>query len=384
MPDSRLSQIIYPGSDIYSGAELSAPGTRPLLVSGDPIVRVEETAYILFQIPDLSKQKAFLEDFGMVTVAHTADRLLMRGYGSDPFFYQAERGSVARFLGAGLCVRDAEALEALAERTGRPIEQLDTPGGGRRVRLTDPDGFLVDVLHGRASVPPLATRRELLPQNTPGNKPRINSEQRAPLEPTALERFGHYVISVSDFNASFQWYHRHLGLLPTDVLCTAEGNPFLSFNRMDRGDRPADHHTVVLVQGLRPGYMHSAFETLDQDSIGQGQQFLKARGWRHFWGIGRHILGSQIFDYWLDPCGHEIEHYADGDVYDADHPTHYYLGDRGGLWAWGADVPNAVRPRPGMADLLALLRRKLRGELNTKLLAGIAKAMSRPPRPWLK
>ena len=98
------------------------------------------------------------------------------------------------------------------------------------MRLTDPDGFLVDVLHGRESVPPLATRRELLPQNTPGIKQRINSEQRAPLAPAALERFGHYVISVSDFNASYQWYHRHLGLLPTDVLCTAEGEPFLSFN----------------------------------------------------------------------------------------------------------------------------------------------------------
>ena len=130
--------------------------------------------------------------------------------------------------------------------------------------------------------------------------------------------------------------------------------------------------------------MHSAFEALDQDAIGQGQQFLKARGWRHFWGMGRHILGSQIFDYWLDPCGYEIEHYADGDVYDADHPTHYHLGDRGGLWAWGADVPAAVRPKPGIADLLALLRRKLSGELNTKLLGGIARAMSRPPRPWLK
>lgn len=384
MPDSRNSQIIYPGSDAYSPAELSAPGTKPLPVSQDPIVRIEETAYILFQIPDLPKQKAFLEDFGMVTVLHTADRLFMRGFGTDPFIYQAERGPVARFLGAGFSAGDAGALETLAQRTGQPVEQLDTPGGGRRVRLTDPDGFLVDVLHGRESVAPLATRRETLPQNTPGDKRRINSEQRAPLAPTAVERFGHYVISVADFSASFQWYHRHLGLLPTDVLCTAEGEPFLSFNRMNRGGKPADHHTVVLVQGLRPGYMHSAFEALDQDAIGQGQQFLKARGWKHFWGMGRHILGSQIFDYWLDPYGHEVEHYADGDVYDANHPTHYHLGDRGGLWAWGADVPVAVRPRPGLADVLALLRRKLRGELNTKLLGGIVKAMSRPPRPWLK
>jgi hypothetical protein len=28
---------------------------------------------------------------------------------------------------------------------------------------------------------------------------------------------------------------------------------------------------------------------------------------------GRHYLGSQIFDYWKDPFGAEIEHWTDGD-----------------------------------------------------------------------
>ena len=113
MPDSRNSQIIYPGSDAYSPAELSAPGTKPLPVSQDPIVRIEETAYILFQIPDLPKQKAFLEDFGMVTVLHTADRLFMRGFGADPFIYQAERGPVARFAVDSRLLPTASAVERL-------------------------------------------------------------------------------------------------------------------------------------------------------------------------------------------------------------------------------------------------------------------------------
>ena len=32
---------------------------------------------------------------------------------------------------------------------------------------------------------------------------------------------------------------------------------------------------------------------------------LAARGYPHAWGVGRHILGSQIFDYWRDPFGHK-------------------------------------------------------------------------------
>ena len=46
-------------------------------------------------------------------------------------------------------------------------------------------------------------------------------------------------------------------------------------------------------------------------------QHLRDRGYRHSWGIGRHIQGSQIFDYWRDPDKMMFEHYADGDVFDS-------------------------------------------------------------------
>ena len=40
------------------------------------------------------------------------------------------------------------------------------------------------------------------------------------------------------------------------------------------------------------------------------------------WGVGRHILGSQIFDYWKDPWGHELEHWTDGDLFAAGDGSH--------------------------------------------------------------
>jgi len=48
-------------------------------------------------------------------------------------------------------------------------------------------------------------------------------------------------------------------------------------------------------------------------------------------GVGRHLLGSQIFDYWRDPWGQKHEHYADGDLFDAAQPPGYHVLDRAGL-----------------------------------------------------
>ena len=380
-----LDQIVYPGSDQYTAEELAAPGTIPIGLHGEPLVKVIDTAYIAFQVPDLQRQKAFLADFGMVAAQGEAQgdgaSLYMRGYGTAPYIYVAHKGSEPGFLGAGFLLACEADLQRVAQDTGRPMEALDGPGGGQRVRLRDPDGFFVDLIWGRQQVAPLTTRSEGLPVNLPDTKNRVNRALRTPLEPSPVQRFGHYVLMVSDFEASWRWYRRHLGLLPTDVQCTTSGHPVLAFCRLDRGELPADHHSVVLASGPRATYMHSAYETVDQDAIGQGQQYLKQKGWRHFWGMGRHILGSQIFDYWLDPHGHEVEHYADGDVFDNTCPTQYHLMDRGGLWAWGDDVPAAMKPKPRFADIVKLV---LSGGAKRKMLFEMKRAMDRAPRPWLK
>ncbi len=376
-----LDQIVYPGSDQYTAEELAAPGSIPVDLGGEPLIKAVDTAYIMFEVPDLTQQKAFLEDFGMIEAEATGTSVYMRGYGPSPYIYVAHKGDEARFLGAGFEVASQDDLQHMAQQTGQPIEELDGPGGGQRVRLADPDGFLVDLVWGRQAVEPLQTRREPLPVNLPDRKQRLNRGQRAPLEPSAVERFGHYVLMVSDFDKSWHWYRKHLGLIPTDVQCTGTGRPVLAFSRLDKGDTPADHHTVVLAGGPRAAYMHSAYETLDQDAIGQGQQYLKLKGWNHFWGMGRHILGSQIFDYWLDPFGHEVEHYADGDVFDCHYPTQYHLMDRGGLWAWGDDVPDAMKPKPKLKEILQFL---FGGKEQKQFLLEMKKVMDRKPRPWLK
>ena len=91
----------------------------------------------------------------------------------------------------------------------------------------------------------------------------------------------------------------------------------MSFIRCDRGSEAADHHTLAMTLGPRTRYVHSAYQVADLDSLAAGGEFLKDAGFNRSWGIGRHIQGSQIFDYWRDPDGILLEHYTDGDRFDA-------------------------------------------------------------------
>ena len=369
----------YLGADQHPAAHFANAGSKPLL-RPEPIIRVDAVEYVMFERPELEQQQAFLQDFGMQLADVSESAIYMRGHGTSPWFYCVRRADKARFLGAGYSVNTLAELELLARETGSTIENCDGPGGGRRVRLADPDGFIVDVVFGREPVARTATRSEAFKPNTPTEKSRVNAGVRSVAEPSPLEKLGHMVLSVSDFAVTAQWYMRHLGVIPTDVQCVDDGTPVLAFCRLDRGDKPADHHTVVFLQHFGPGLMHTAYETLDIDSIGQGAQHLKLKGWKHFWGIGRHVLGSQVFDYWLDPYGDEMEHYADGDVFTADHPTQYHLLDRGGLWAWGDDSPPLSTP--GFFTILKLV---VTGKMKSlpPAMKKMRRAMSYKPRPWL-
>ncbi len=97
-----------------------------------------------------------------------------------------------------------------------------------------------------------------------------------------------------------------------------ERGPTMSFIRCDRGATPpTDHHTLALVLGPSDRYVHSAYQVCDLDAVAAGGEYLRENGFQRSWGgIGRHIQGSQIFDYWRDPDGFLVEHFSDGDMFD--------------------------------------------------------------------
>jgi hypothetical protein len=257
------------------------------------------------------------------------------------------------------------------------------PGGGHGVELVDPAGHLLWVLTGQAQVERLQLREPLhLQANSVDLAFRVNKTIRPPLEPAHVARLGHVVLQTTDFPTMAQWYMRHLGVIPTDVQYLADGSPNLCFFRLDRGVWPADHHSLVLAGGLEDKYEHSAYEVVDLDALGQGHNVLRAAGHRHMWGIGRHVLGSQLFDYWYDPDGMEFEHYADGDLFTAEHETHYVPLELSSIWAWGDDVPPSMGVKRDLGTVYKILRLLATGRISLKRLKLLGQAMGKA-RPWL-
>lgn len=72
---------------------------------------------------------------------------------------------------------------------------------------------------------------------------------------------------------------------------------------------------VTLLNGATMAAMHTVIEVASFDNLMCGHDHLKKAGRKSAWGVGRHVLGSQIFDYWKNPWGHELEHWTDGDQF---------------------------------------------------------------------
>ncbi len=281
------------------------------------MIKVKDIAYVRFGVPDLDVMQRFTHDFGLVTTLRSEDRLFSRGTDPEAYVHVAERGDSA-FRGVAFEAASAEDLKAASQLEGASgVERIDAPGGGVCVRWTDPDGFAVEVVHGREELAPLEVRKPL-PLNRGSDRRRFGELQRLEAGPAQVKRIGHCVVRVSDFRASRDWYCSRFGFLASDEVQLGDpDNIVTAFLRCDRGDTYVDHHTFLCVGLGEPGFDHAAFEVEDFDSVMLGHDQLKAAGHEHHAGIGRHVLGAQIFDYWKDPWGHVMEHFSDGDLLNA-------------------------------------------------------------------
>lgn len=279
-------------------------------------IKIEDIAFVRFSAPDLDAMKAFLIEFGLTPVSHTNGTLFARGAGTQPFVHSTVQGDPG-FKAIGLRARSLVDLEKLAASEQAAVEPLNAPGGGYVVRLTDPNGHAVEVVAGQTLADALPLR-ENPPRNSAQHKARVRSELRLTEGPANVVRLGHAVLEVNDFRTSEAWYKSRFGFITSDEIELAPGFSIGAFMRCDRGDTPTDHHTLFLLQtpnGAR--FNHAAFEVTDFDDLMCGHAHLKRAKRTPAWGVGRHVLGSQIFDYWRDPWGHELEHWTDGDLFAA-------------------------------------------------------------------
>jgi catechol 2,3-dioxygenase-like lactoylglutathione lyase family enzyme len=287
------------------------------------MITVKDIAFVRYQATDLALMERFLLDFGLHGVERTRQALFMRASGPAHHCHITELGETNATLGIGLLAQSEADLHVLAKEVGSQVEDNPEPGGGKRVRFRDPMGNLLDVIHGQATLPELA-RREPLQMNPATGRTRFGKPVRLKPQPSTVVRLGHAALLVADFPKALDFYTRVLGFRPSDTYFAGHpDNKIAAFMHCGLGQQWTDHHTLALIaaQNGVSRFDHTAFEVLDLDDVVQGGEYLRSKEWRHSWGVGRHIQGSQLFDYWRDPFGNKIEHWTDGDLVNDDTPV---------------------------------------------------------------
>ncbi|KAI1431049.1 trihydroxytoluene oxygenase [Xylaria sp. CBS 124048] len=305
-------------------------------------IKLVKLAHMRYQHPDLEPIIQFMADFGMTVAKKTDEEIWLRGYGPDPYVYYAKKGP-KKFLGGTFLVETYEDLERAAKLPGSSdIQNLEeAPGGGSLVTVYDPEGFPVNLIHGQAArVPVPEEQPSQLAYNFENEKPRVREFLRFKQGPAAIHKLGHYGLSVQNFQGECDFYLKTFNLVPSDFIYVDQpGNDVGLFAHIDRGDSYVDHHSFFLNKNATSHVHHSSYEVHDYDTQMLGHQWLAKKGYESVWGVGRHVLGSQIFDYWFDTSRNIVEHYIDGDVVNQETPIGFTAAGSEALAVWGPDVP---------------------------------------------
>jgi len=312
-----------------------------------PVIKVKDIAHARLRAPDLDVMEEFLTDFGLIRSERTRTALYMRGSDTPHHLHVTELGE-PRLLSIAYEAGSEDDLKRVASVPGASaIEEIDEPGGGRRVRLTEPNGYQIEIVHGIKTVAPIPLKEQEL--NSGFHPLRRAGEVMRPRKgPARIKRIGHAVIGTPKIRETLAWFRDTLGFICSDdVYVGDEDNLIGSFNRCDRGEEYVDHHSLfVLAYPPHPGLNHISFEVYDVDDVFMGHEHLRSKGkYEHMWGIGRHTLGSQIYDYWADPWGRVHEHWADSDRINVHNGSNLVSAEIGLASQWGERVPEKMLTR---------------------------------------
>ncbi|KAJ3545425.1 hypothetical protein NM208_g2505 [Fusarium decemcellulare] len=316
--------------------EMEHPETRRI-----KLVRI---AHVYYTHRNISAARSFLADFGFEITHQGQNETYYRGTGAEPFVYCASEGTEDSFGGAAFVVESMDDLNYAAQslpHATKVHEMKDVPGGGFRVTFKDAiDGFPFHLVYGQTPIEGLEKDLSERDFNFPTCKHRPgNKFQRFKKGPAPVHKLGHFGMCVTDFDKAYEFYTSRFNFTASDLIYNDDGKNITTFLHLDRDKELVDHHCFFFFEGPVSHVHHSSFETHDFDTQLLGHDWLREKGYENCWGVGRHIMGSQIFDYWFDPSRFILEHYVDGDLVNEEHATNRSKASPNNLHVWGPDLP---------------------------------------------
>jgi catechol 2,3-dioxygenase-like lactoylglutathione lyase family enzyme len=278
-----------------------------------PAVNIIGPDELVFGVEDMAACSRYLEDYGLTRSssqgrvarfkALDGTAIVLRD-ASDPDLPPTQ-GKPAALRETVYGVADADTLELIAAEVSKDREVRRGAGGS--VMCADNMGFALRfqiTCRQAYSAPPDLT-------NAPGSQLQrgVNVVGITPDMKALPRTLSHVVLFVPDAMQAESFYHR-LGFRTTDRFTNA--GPFM---------RPAgtlEHHTLFLIEAppFMKGCEHFTFH------LGSGTEVLvagtrfEAKGYKTFWGPGRHLFGSNWFWYFNSPLGCHVEYDADMDLHD--------------------------------------------------------------------
>src|SRR5437879_10913679 len=210
------------------------------------LIKVTDLAYGRLRSPDLDVAEEFLTNFGMARAARTNTALYMRGTDAPHHIHVTEKGDPG-FIGLAYYAARLQELKKVAKAPGASdVEDINEPGGGKRVRLKEPNGYQVEVVYGIKKVKPIKVPRQPLNLGSEGLK-RAGKVMRIHRGPARVKRIGHGVMASPRVVETARWFRDTLGFICSDdVYAGSRDNIIGSFNRHARDVPYVEPHLFSL------------------------------------------------------------------------------------------------------------------------------------------
>jgi catechol 2,3-dioxygenase-like lactoylglutathione lyase family enzyme len=282
------------------------------------------------QVPDLAVAENFYGEFGL-DLSKKGNRLAVGTVGHPPIWGFVSEGARKKHshLSFGAFEDD---IDMFAKRlTSLGITRLDPPKDvdSNGLWFHDHDGNLVEIL--------------VAPKTSPDQKSQFAARSAGPgergapfrstMKRTHPRRLAHVLMFTRDVRKAIEFYTSVLGLRLSDH--SGDNIAFL------HGIHGSDHHMVAFARSNAPGHHHYSWDVGSIDEIGAGAMHMLDKGFSKGWGLGRHVLGSNLFHYVQDPWGSFSEYSADIDFVPVD--CDWQAGDHppeDSFYAWGPNVPD--------------------------------------------
>jgi catechol 2,3-dioxygenase-like lactoylglutathione lyase family enzyme len=295
------------------------------------VVAVHSLHHFAFTVPDLEVARAFYCAFGL-DVRREGGRLDLFTFGHPHCWasiFETPAPKRLAYVSYGIHAEDEAEFRRRVVESGTSIapHPLGSPMG---IWLRDVDGIATQLVTARKVSPSAKTVPAKRRPATPGQGA---ASGRGKVDQVRPRYLSHILRFTPDVDRMLAFCSDVLGLRLSD-----RSADLIAFVHTPHG---SDHHLMAFAKSHAPGLHHSSWDVGSIDEVGSGAEQMRNAGWGRGWGVGRHVLGSNYFNYVQDPWGSFCEYSCDIDFIPpeldwpaADHPP----GDS--LYVWGPPVPD--------------------------------------------